>query len=111
MKWETYKQLTPKQKEEYDFKFKTGYKLRFDYLTIILLFLVSTNMILAAGVIKVMPEMSEYLDMIKSMLVNAANILKLSTTVYIIDIVTMLAAFTYNKYKEYKLVRQWQIQK
>jgi hypothetical protein len=117
MNWETYKTLTEKQKEEYNYRFKERETFHISSLMIVTmnLFLVVVVLLFLSYLVTTMPALEQYKTQV-SLYVQSAGVMLLAVLIfvigYVVDFVVRLSWHTYQYYKWQKenkivFVRWW----
>lgn len=103
MKWETYRKLTPEQREEWRFKYRKEIKLpsTVTYLILILLSLTLFAMITVYGA----KEVVELTQPLREYLKEGLKIAKYLLYAWIGEVIVIVLVLVYHMYKEHKWLK------
>jgi hypothetical protein len=104
MNWETYKTLTDKQKEEYNFRFKDKEEIHIFSLmnSTIVLFSFVVIILFLSYLITTMPALEQYKSQISSYVAMAGELFLVIAIIiigYVIDFIVRMSWYVYQYYK------------
>lgn len=108
MKWETYKTLTKKQKEEYDYKFgniQNRLNLMPMILSVLLLMMMTINVLLMAYLFLIDSAFASYTYLVQDILKNVRDAIGMFSIIILGAAFVEISICIINRYKEHKFIK------